>query len=184
MSYKLQLEVVEPEFMYFSEYWAQSLRWFIKETLSKFSCELGNFGHKNHRQNTVRFSRRDFRIIPNTFLRGASAMKLRRMQRWFDRSPVNMFPEPVFTLDFSTKMSIIQWFLFQPYWIQSCTLPRTGVHIPLGGAAVLDSTTRTYWTLSVTGTCGLAVYNRDHQPISITVLIVFAFVGYWHDTIN
>ena len=41
-------------------------------------------------------------------LRGASAMKLRRMQRWFDRSPVNMFPEPVFTLDFSTKMSIIQ----------------------------------------------------------------------------
>ena len=74
--------------------------------VSKFTCESGNFGHKNHRKDTVIFSRRNYRIIPNKFLRGASAMKLRHMQHWFDRSPVNMFPEPVFTLDFSRKMSI------------------------------------------------------------------------------
>ena len=97
-----------------------SLMWFIKETLVKLLCESLHFEHENHRKNIAKCSRRNSRIIPNKFLRGASAMKLRRMQRWFDRSPVNMFPEPVFTLDFSTKMSIIQWFLFQPYWTQSC----------------------------------------------------------------
>ena len=47
MNFILQLEVIEPEFMYFWEYSVQFLRRFIKETLSKLVCELLNFGHKN-----------------------------------------------------------------------------------------------------------------------------------------
>ena len=47
MNFKLQLEVVEPEFMYFLAYSAQFLRWFIKETLSKRLCESVNFEQKN-----------------------------------------------------------------------------------------------------------------------------------------
>ena len=54
MNFKLQLEVVEPEFMYFLAYSAQFLRWFIKETLSKRLCESVNFEQKIT-ENILRF---------------------------------------------------------------------------------------------------------------------------------
>ena len=55
MNFKLQLEVVEPEFMYFLAYSAQFLRWFIKETLSKRLCESVNFEQKITEKHTQMF---------------------------------------------------------------------------------------------------------------------------------
>ena len=119
MNFKLQLEVVEPEFMYFLAYSAQFLRWFIKETLSKRLCESVNFEQKITEKHTPIFFGPSGRIDSVFQFCPPESMKFKHAQCWGHPPRANIRTWWRLGAIFGRKMSLYQGFCYIPYWDQS-----------------------------------------------------------------